>query len=520
MFLRHIILFSFLTALCGCDTLQSVSNPFRSSAQQRAEPQERLSASPAASRPVSASAAWRVPNDQSGSLFTFVVDSDPSGADLFQVGGGKTNLLGKTPVTFPLIIERDRSNPFYFLMPRQWVARGNPTMPLTFIHLQHAILIQTPELHLQSDGHDPQRFTHRWALPADLKGRDFQGRARPLPRQHYVTAVLRRPNTPQSEVKIIIDSFPRGLQLYTLNTEGDPGAFIGTTPVEQLVGFAAIRAEDGTITGWRRWIRPGAAGLWTHGDDGALLLSAALVGDGYEPERIVNRPVAQFGQDAGVTKTLQFRLTRPLRAEAEMRLHVDSLPSGAEVYLLREDGSMGQRLGTTPFFIDVGLGQELVEASPNNYVHRDWAVWAPEGLIQWASDQNGRAEFFLTCAVYKEGFAIEQVNQSIFTLQPGAAFPGDTVLTIPLFTPEQAAARESRRLRELELDWSRQRSAPTREAGRSPGGFIWQAPEPQSQRPAPRILDDDPVTEPDSWWSRTRQRLGLERTSDEQFRNR
>jgi hypothetical protein len=56
-----------------------------------------------------------------------------------------------------------------------------------------------------------------------------------------------------------------------------------------------------------------------------------------------------------------------------MRLHVDSLPSGAEVYLLREDGSMGQRLGTTPFFIDVGLGQELVEESPNNYTHRDWA---------------------------------------------------------------------------------------------------------------------------------------------------
>jgi len=518
MCLRLLSVFCCLSVLLGCDTLQSVSNPFRPTAEKRAERQVRPS--PAPSQPVPARPAWPQRNEASGYLFQFVVQSEPSGADVYQVAENETTWLGKTPLTFPLIIDRDRTHPIFFLMPRQWVARGSRDLPLTFTQLQHTIQIQTPELQLQSDGFEPERYTHRWTLPVDLKARDIQGRARPLPRQHTATAVLRQPNAPKYEVKIIIDSQPRGLQLHTVDAQGNPGALIGKTPVEQVVGFASIRSDAGATTGWRRWTLPESVGLWTHSRDGTLLLSAALVGDGYEPERIVNRPVAQFGQDAGASKTLLFRMTRPIRAEAEMNLHVDSLPSNAEVYLLREDGSMGQRLGTTPFFINVGLGQELVEESPNNYIHRDWAVWAPEGLIQWTTDQNGRADFFLTCAVYKEGFAIEQVNQSIFTLHPGAAFPSDRVLTIPLFTPEQAAARESRRLRELELDWSRQRSAPTREPGRSPGGFIWQAPQAESERPPPRILDDDPVAEPDSWWSRTRQRLGLERTSDEQFRNR
>jgi hypothetical protein len=165
MYLRFIPIICSLSILLGCDTLQSASNPFRPTAEKRAERQVRPS--PAPSQPVPARPAWPQRNDANGNRFQFVIQSDPSGADVFRVDGTQTIRLGKTPLTFPLIIERDRSHPFFFLMPRQWVARGNRDLPLTFTQLQHTILVQTPELQLQLDGYDPQRFTHRWNLPDD-----------------------------------------------------------------------------------------------------------------------------------------------------------------------------------------------------------------------------------------------------------------------------------------------------------------------------------------------------------------
>lgn len=208
---------------------------------------------------------------------------------------------------------------------------------------------------------------------------------------------------------------------------------------------------------------------------GDLLLNCILVRDGYEPEKVLNRKLfsLQIQQPPKVTQVLQ--LVQPNKPEANVKMRVDSLPSAAAVYAVNPDGSLGREVAKTPFEFTIGLAQESAEESSGRYVHKDWRIWAPDGVVTWQAGPDGTTLFRLTCAIYKDGFAVETVAQPLFQLAPGEPYPEGRTLTIPLPRPEQAAVRESHR-----LEQARARAAEQKRAE----GVVWQAP-PEQPVPQP-----------------------------------
>lgn len=106
----------------------------------------------------------------------------------------------------------------------------------------------------------------------------------------------------------------------------------------------------------------------------------------------------------------------------------------------------------------------------------------------------------LTCAVYKDGFAVENIVHPIFELRPGRCYPQGLTLTVPLPSAEQAAVRESHRLQQARIlstvDDREQPRRPTR---------VWQAPPRAEPAEAPEGgMDEDAAekTPRRNWWGR------------------
>ena len=131
---------------------------------------------------------------------------------------------------------------------------------------------------------------------------------------------------------------------------------------------------------------------------------------------------------------------------------------------------MGGEFGKTPLTLTIGMAQESMEDAPGTYLHKDWRLWAPVGLVWWSLLENGGLVVNLTCAIYKDGFAVEKIIRPIFELIPGQTFPEGLTLTVPLLSAEQAAIREARRLQQAE---DHQPRPPVR---------VWQEP----HKPMPR----------------------------------
>jgi hypothetical protein len=436
------------------------------------------------------------PVSRTNPTFSFVIQSDPPGADVCQVTTGGERLVGKTPLTLSLKLTRQRAKgPLGLLRRGAWQAYVPEGVPIIFRDAGDTFVVRIPELRVRKNGYQPETFVRQWTLPASLTTSVSKWKSAPVPRRYSETIVLGTPTEPQHRTTVTIESASGRAEIHAIDAKGGIGRLVGATPLSAKMGYAAKRSATGEVVDWVRWHEKDQE-LWSHTKDGDLLLNCILVRDGYEPERLHNRRIFSFQAKEEPQITALFQLVRPTKPEATFKLRVDSLPSVAAVYAVNADGSLGQEIGKTPFDCVIGMAQESVEESPGQYVHKDWRIWAPEGLVRWQNERDGTTVFRLTCAIYKDGFAVENVAQPLFKLKPGMAYPEALTLTIPLPSSEQAAVRESHRLQQA-------RMAAAEQTERRPASIVWQAPPEQPGPSAEAGSEEAPKkrgTRLSRWW--------------------
>ncbi len=432
--------------------------------------------------------------------FTFVVQSDPPGAEVFQRVAGGEKLLGTTPLNLPLWLVRWRGDgALSFLNRGTWKARLSPNSPIDFQTNRDSVSVRITDLILRKKDFQEEPFGVQWVFPDNLKHRLSTWKSVPIPRNYSKTVVFKTPTASLETTEVTIDCATGAAKIYALDTQGKQGRLVGTTPLVCMLGYGPTRSALGDITDWMRWHEKDND-LWESNRSGDVFLNCILVRDGYEDEKIVKRLLFRFPDKPAAKQTAMFQFAKPTKPEASFTLHFDSLPSDAAVYALNPDGSLGQEIGKTPLDVVVGMAQESVEESPGRYVHKDWRLWAPGGIVAWDSTQEGTTFFKLTCAVYKDGFAVENIVHPIFQLKPGMPYPEKMTLTIPLPSSEQAAVRESHRLQQARMTALESESRPR-------SGLIWQAP-PKPVAPTDgQDLQQDKTQAEDAaprrrWWNR------------------
>lgn len=409
-------------------------------------------------------------------MFTLILQSDPEGAELHQKQGRLSRLLGSSPAKLQLPFDR-RPNPGLLgqLGIKSWYPRLPDDVVWDLQEVESDYVLRLKNLELRRSGFEPELFEVEWRIPKDLNRRDpFGAVISEFPRERTDTVVMRNPTGPEFARVMVLDSNPSGAMLFPAGATDREGQVGLRLPKEFAMGFGRVRDASGKILKWKWWIRDPHPALKFFGD-GRVVLSGKLIKEGYDPEEI--RELLLFRPDnaQSVRQSATIQLTSPAEAQEQFRLRVDSLPTDASVFLLRDDGSLGGRLGQTPFVANIGIAELTSRKVDGSIQHKDWLIWAPEGLISWEKRPDGRTEFFMTCALYREGFATEKVLQKIFELTPGRPIPKGFELTIPLLHPEQAAARETR---------AAIRVAPTvQDASPPPQPFVWQPP--------PSVTTDD-----------------------------
>ena len=436
-----------------------------------------------------------------GEVFTFVIHSDPAGAEVFarQVAGGERR-LGTTPLNLTVRMARGRKRNFGALFGKgDWQFYLPKDSPFVFSSNNDFISLRIPELRLRKNGYEQETFTGYWVFPESLKHSVSAWKSVPVARRYQKTIVFKNPTAERAATTVTIDCATGAAKIQALDAQGGAGATAGTTPLACRIGFAPERTDAGAIVSWRIWAGK-QQDLWEVAPNGDLFLNAILEREGYAPEK-VRRRICNFRDPPPEQQTAQFQMVRPTKPEAQFTLHLNSLPSEASVYVLNADGSLGREFGKTPLEFTVGVAQESAEDTPGMYVHKDWRLWAPVGLVRWDVLENGALAVKLTCAVYKDGFAVENVIHPIFELKPGRPYPQGLTLTVPLPSAEQAAVRESHRLQQARIlstvdDDREQPRRPTR---------VWQ--EPPRAAPAETTesrLDEGAAekTPRRSWWGR------------------
>ena len=439
--MRIVSLLGFLT-LCGCQTFRQT-----------------LSENPV------------IPARGDGELFTFVIHSDPEEADVFlQQSTGGDKLLGKTPLTLPLqLAYTKKKGLFNFTGKGSWEVQSAAESVFAFETSDGFLNVKIPELILRKPGYEQELFSANWVFPENLKKRLSRWKTAPVDRAYSKTVVFQNPTRANAQTTVTIDCATGPAKIYALDASGGPGRLVGTTPYACTIGYSPLRDASNTIKDWKCWSAKDSD-VWKGTSDGELFLNIILVRDGYAPEKI-RRLICNFKDGPAAQLKALFQLVHPTEPEATFKLRLDSLPSTASVYVLNPDGSLGQEFSKTPLDIDIGIAQESFEETPGKYVHKDWRLWAPVGLIRWEAQRDGSLIVNLTCAVYKEGFAAEKLIQPIFQLRPGMPYPEGMTITVPLPSPEQAAVRESQRLQQAKL-----LSSDESEENRRRSAVVWQAP--------------------------------------------
>lgn len=431
-------------------------------------------------------------------VFTFAINSDPQGAEVFapRPEGGERR-LGTTPLDLTVRMARGRKKSVALLDKGYWQANLYSNTPIVFSSNKENISIRIPVLSLRKEGYEQELFSDVWVFPDSLKQRLSTWKSVPVARHYQKTVVFKNPTSERAATTVTIDCATGAATIQALDAKGGAGKASGTTPLACRIGFAPVRTEAGAIVNWKLWAGE-HQNLWEVAPNGDLFLNAILELDGYAPEK-VRRRICNFRDPTPEKQTSQFQMIRPTKPEAQFTLTLNSLPTEASVYVLNADGSLGREYGKTPLEFNVGMAQESVEDASGTYVHKDWRLWAPVGLVRWDVLEDGVLSVKLTCAVYKDGFSVENVVHPIFKLQPGSPYPQGMTLTVPLPSKEQAAVRESHRLQQeriMATVVAPEQSRTTR---------VWQAPsQPEPAAEPEREMDDDaPAKAPRrSWWGR------------------
>lgn len=406
--------------------------------------------------------------------FYLKLTSDPEGVTVVSEQRGRREALGKTPLRIPFVFVKKPSDSFIGQMGwLKWQHKTPTDSPWRLLEVPEGFQLRLSKLSLEKSGYEHEEFSTIWKLNKDFQARNLSGEvtgAEALQTEGHV--IMQNPTKPEFIRKITIESVPLSSKIYALNEDGSQGKMIGEAPIQFNFGFARKRNKMGEILKWTFWHEKERTGLFSFDKMGVLQISALLEAENFEPEVIHLKPVLTVSPDQQNEYTEILRSTTPAVAQTTFALSVDSLPSEAEVFELMDDGTLGKKIGVTPFQINIGLGQQLELAKTGTYLHKDWLLWVQNKLVKWDTDDQGVTTVYLACGIYRDGFATEKVFQEVFKLVPGRQLPTERTLTIPLLHPEQAAVRDAKRLTPSPVPATGVQAAPARQP------FVWKEPEP------------------------------------------
>lgn len=149
----------------------------------------------------------------------------------------------------------------------------------------------------------------------------------------------------------------------------------------------------------------------------------------------------------------QIRGPMPTSPEATISVAIDSIPSGADVYMIENDGQLGRKIGTTPFTFTCGLaGQYWLRRGTNERIkliaNQRWH-W---GCGQWKWNKGNHIDLFLNIAFAKGNHSIAVTSKKLY-----ASFWQTTLrdmnysLTVPLKTIAQVNREMEMALRQQNL---------------------------------------------------------------------
>jgi hypothetical protein len=377
---------------------------------------------------------------------TWMLVSEPSGAEVSVKSPEGTKVLGQTPLEIPVGFAEQREPLFLGLTRhKKWHLFPPSGFDCEITEERDTATVSINNLVLRRSGYRDESLRIWQRFSPDLRQlRDQPDQRTPAPASLTERIWFQNPTEPQHTFRVRIDTDPSGGEIFARNKDGSMGKRIGALPFTDTIRIAEQRYLDGRHKDWIRFHDENSA-IWDHGADGYLYLTCFLVKSGYEPEAFVQRRVCRYDRSSvwDGTEKVAYRMTKPTKAEWRFRLRMDSLPSGATVYAVADDGSIGRKLGETPLECEIGLAQsDYEEGQSGKYFHKDWQVWAPQGLIRWFTSNGGVGHLNLTCALFKDGFAVEKVAHEVCTLTPGKDFEMEKTVTIPLPTHQQAAIRE------------------------------------------------------------------------------
>ena len=430
--------------------------------------------------------------------YYITLDTDPSGAQVLQKTPQGLQVVGVTPLRITIaFVKKPVSGIQGHLGFREWRPLPESKAPYVIECQPQHFVIRLTNICFRKEGFEDQWFAAERKVPVRFTERVRQLKWQDIPMEWTKTVTLQTPTQPQFGRTITVACQTTETQLFSLTSEGGIGRAIGILPKTFRFGFAPKKNDAGGIVGWKWWVDHDAD-LWVLDQKGILYLNACLMKEGYAPETLLNYPITRIDSSQGMPITVNFRLTKPTSPQKEIVLQIDTLPSQADVFLLRQDGLLGQRITSTPFQINVGLGQQLRRIE-NTYEHDRWVVWAPSSLLQLEQRPDGTANVILMAAFFREGYAVETVRQIVFQLRPGEPFPDNTALTIPLLRPEQAAARDAR-TKASEPEWPNKI-------------ILWGGEDsiipPAGTSPLPPFSNEDELTKKSQstyrpWWNRLR----------------
>ncbi len=410
--------------------------------------------------------------DEDSKIFTLDLTSDPPVAKLRTAPDAEVWDRIKTPGQLTFRLTRKTSGDFLGKLGLDsWQPETELFQPWAVTETKDSFIFDTQELLMVKEGYEAQPFSYQWEVPKDFQNRDAEGKKTGEISYHRkLTVVFQNPIRPHFTREIQLRSRSGPISLYAVNANGQPGEKIAVTPLSSTLSVAAVRSPDGEIKDWKVWDNEGL-NLWTISKDGLVMLNAFLVCENYKPEKITNYVMFKLAleQKSSIQVTLQ--MTTPTVPETDFILELDTLPSGAGVYVLNDDNTLGQKLGDLPAQLKVGLAQQVERLPGGVYQHKDWMLWDPTGLFKIWSDAQGNAQIVLSCTLFLEGFSPENIIKPVLDLIPGKPFVQKRVLNVPLLKPEQAAVRDKNRLQGLGVNRKMDAQPTPRPT------FIWKAPE-------------------------------------------
>jgi len=185
-----------------------------------------------------------------------------------------------------------------------------------------------------------------------------------------------------------------------------------------------------------------------------LHLKCLLEAEGFESQSVER--VITFKESISITDITSWipettdivvGLNKPIEPEYTVKVIIDSVPSGADIYTLGDQGYLGEKLGTTPAEFEVGFANRR-SVNTGAIDPSNWSLWRPnkeEGFINWSNDASLSA--YLNFVLLKDEYARQDITRWTFhTPDTERLQDSQKTITIPLKTTEEARQERLERI--------------------------------------------------------------------------